>query len=145
MEVKFHLWRPAQFHTILMVDVDAFSMTFWLRNFSPSFFFFQAEDVIRDTSVTGVQTCALPIWWRRGPKREILSRGYNLLLHTVFGNRFTDAQCGFKAIRRDAAHLLLPAVMDDTWFFDTEIGRASCRERVKMSVRAREEYRTQMV
>ena len=26
------------------------------------FFFFQAEDGIRDTSVTGVQTCALPIW-----------------------------------------------------------------------------------
>ena len=25
------------------------------------FFFFQAEDGIRDTSVTGVQTCALPI------------------------------------------------------------------------------------
>src|SRR5437762_11254323 len=28
------------------------------------FFFFQAEDGIRDTSVTGVQTCALPIWQR---------------------------------------------------------------------------------
>src|SRR5438046_10190422 len=27
-----------------------------------SFFFFQAEDGIRDWSVTGVQTCALPIW-----------------------------------------------------------------------------------
>src|SRR6266436_8225474 len=29
------------------------------------FFFFQAEDGIRDVAVTGVQTCALPIWWRR--------------------------------------------------------------------------------
>src|SRR6266849_5150240 len=28
------------------------------------FFFFQAEDGIRDTLVTGVQTCALPIWTR---------------------------------------------------------------------------------
>ena len=27
------------------------------------FFFFQAEDGIRDTSVTGVQTCALPIYF----------------------------------------------------------------------------------
>src|SRR5205085_3554226 len=26
------------------------------------FFFFQAEDGIRDLTVTGVQTCALPIW-----------------------------------------------------------------------------------
>src|SRR3989475_13041290 len=30
------------------------------------FFFFQAEDGIRDLTVTGVQTCALPIWWRHG-------------------------------------------------------------------------------
>src|SRR3989454_7245232 len=30
------------------------------------FFFFQAEDGIRDYKVTGVQTCALPIWFRRG-------------------------------------------------------------------------------
>src|SRR2546427_5366641 len=29
------------------------------------FFFFQAEDGIRDLTVTGVQTCALPIWRRR--------------------------------------------------------------------------------
>jgi glycosyltransferase involved in cell wall biosynthesis len=58
---------------------------------------------------------------RRGPKREVLSRGYNLLLHAVFRNRFTDAQCGFKAIRGDAARLLLPAVVDDGWFFDTEL------------------------
>src|SRR6266496_2310040 len=30
-----------------------------------SFFFFQAEDGIRDLYVTGVQTCALPIWARQ--------------------------------------------------------------------------------
>jgi glycosyltransferase involved in cell wall biosynthesis len=58
---------------------------------------------------------------RRGPKREALSRGYNLILHAVFGNRFTDAQCGFKAIRGDAARLLLPEVVDESWFFDTEL------------------------
>src|SRR5256885_7902366 len=31
------------------------------------FFFFQAEDGIRDYKVTGVQTCALPIWDRALP------------------------------------------------------------------------------
>src|SRR5260370_6172016 len=36
---------------------------------SCSVFFFQAEDGIRDSSVTGVQTCALPIW-SRPPARE---------------------------------------------------------------------------
>src|SRR3954468_1267286 len=57
----------------------------------------------------------------RGPKREVLSRGYNLLLRRTLGVRFTDAQCGFKAIRRDAAELLLPSVQDGGWFFDTEL------------------------
>src|SRR2546422_1681943 len=31
-----------------------------------SFFFFQAEDGIRDVAVTGVQTCALPIYFNFG-------------------------------------------------------------------------------
>ena len=57
----------------------------------------------------------------RGRKREFISRGYNRLLHTVLGARFSDAQCGFKAVRRDAARRLLPAVRDDGWFFDTEL------------------------
>src|SRR6201986_2148397 len=35
----------------------------------------------------------------RGPKRELISRGYNLLLRPLMGARFSDAQCGFKAIR----------------------------------------------
>src|SRR5205085_10400390 len=42
----------------------------------------------------------------RGPKRELVSRGYNLLLRTLMGARFSDAQCGFKAIRRDQARAL---------------------------------------
>ena len=57
----------------------------------------------------------------RGPKREAISRIYNLILRTVFGVRFRDAQCGFKAIRRDVAVRLVPEVADDTWFFDTEL------------------------
>ncbi len=57
----------------------------------------------------------------RGPKRELISRGYNLLLRTALGARFSDAQCGFKAIRSDVAHELLPLVEDPTWFFDTEL------------------------
>jgi putative flippase GtrA len=57
----------------------------------------------------------------RGPKREIISRGYNLLLHAALGVRFSDAQCGFKAIRAAAARELLPLVADTAWFFDTEL------------------------
>jgi putative flippase GtrA len=57
----------------------------------------------------------------RGPKRELISRCYNALLHLVLGARFSDAQCGFKAIRADRARQLLPLVRDRAWFFDTEL------------------------
>jgi glycosyltransferase involved in cell wall biosynthesis len=57
----------------------------------------------------------------RGPKRELISRAYNLLLRLVFAVRFRDAQCGFKAGRTDVIKLLLPAVEDEAWFFDTEL------------------------
>jgi putative flippase GtrA len=57
----------------------------------------------------------------RGPKREVISRGYNLLLHRTLATRFSDAQCGFKAIRGDVARELLPLVEDTGWFFDTEL------------------------
>jgi glycosyltransferase involved in cell wall biosynthesis len=57
----------------------------------------------------------------RGPKRELISRAYNLLLRGVLRARFSDAQCGFKAVRREVACELLPAVRDDGWFFDTEL------------------------
>src|SRR4030095_7938868 len=43
----------------------------------------------------------------RGLKREALSRGYNLLLRGTLAARFTDAQCGFKAIRKEVADSLL--------------------------------------
>jgi putative flippase GtrA len=57
----------------------------------------------------------------RGPKREMVSRCYNLVLKGALGVRFSDAQCGFKAIRRDTAAVLLPHVQDTGWFFDTEL------------------------
>lgn len=57
----------------------------------------------------------------RGPKREVISRSYNLILRTSLAARFSDAQCGFKAIRADVARELLPLVQDTGWFFDTEL------------------------
>lgn len=57
----------------------------------------------------------------RGPKREFISRTYNLILRTSLAAGFSDAQCGFKAIRSDVARRLLPMVQDTGWFFDTEL------------------------
>ncbi|MFC9773193.1 MULTISPECIES: glycosyltransferase [unclassified Pseudarthrobacter] len=57
----------------------------------------------------------------RGPKREFISRTYNFLLRRTMQVRFSDAQCGFKAIRADVAKRVLPHVEDNGWFFDTEL------------------------
>jgi putative flippase GtrA len=57
----------------------------------------------------------------RGAKREFISRCYNLILKSTLAAGFSDAQCGFKAIRADVAQRLLPHVTDTGWFFDTEL------------------------
>jgi glycosyltransferase involved in cell wall biosynthesis len=54
-------------------------------------------------------------------KREVISRTYNLMIKLAFRNRFSDAQCGFKALTREAAETLLPLVENNQWFFDTEL------------------------
>ncbi|MGH3600027.1 MAG: glycosyltransferase, partial [Pseudonocardiaceae bacterium] len=57
----------------------------------------------------------------RGAQREVISRCYNFILRRTLAAGFSDAQCGFKAIRADVAHRLLPLVQDPDWFFDTEL------------------------
>ncbi|MGA9870952.1 MAG: bifunctional glycosyltransferase family 2/GtrA family protein [Rhodococcus sp. (in: high G+C Gram-positive bacteria)] len=57
----------------------------------------------------------------RGAKRELISRSYNLILRGALRAHFSDAQCGFKAMRTDVARRLLPMVQDTGWFFDTEL------------------------
>jgi glycosyltransferase involved in cell wall biosynthesis len=58
---------------------------------------------------------------KRSLKREINSRGYILLFKVLFQTKFSDAQCGFKAMTRQAADELLPLVRDVEWFWDTEL------------------------
>jgi glycosyltransferase involved in cell wall biosynthesis len=57
----------------------------------------------------------------RSLKRRVLTRGYNTLIKAAFFTRFSDAQCGFKAVSREAAQRILPLVEDNNWFFDTEL------------------------
>ena len=58
---------------------------------------------------------------KRGPKRELISRAYMLVLRLALGAHFSDAQCGFKAVRTSVARQLVPSVRDESWFFDTEL------------------------
>ena len=57
----------------------------------------------------------------RGVKREFISRCYNRIIKWTSGTKFSDAQCGFKAIRRDVAAKFLPKIKDNEWFFDAEL------------------------
>jgi glycosyltransferase involved in cell wall biosynthesis len=57
----------------------------------------------------------------RSLRRTVLSRGYNLIIKAMMQTRFSDAQCGFKAISREVAQRLLPLIEDNNWFFDTEL------------------------
>ena len=57
----------------------------------------------------------------RGGKREFISRTYNRLLRWTLRSKFSDAQCGFKAVRADRVPMLMEHVHDQEWFFDTEL------------------------
>ncbi|MCZ6866074.1 MAG: dolichyl-phosphate beta-glucosyltransferase [Dehalococcoidia bacterium] len=58
---------------------------------------------------------------RRSLKREVISRSYNMMIKSLFFVSFSDAQCGFKAVSRNAAQALVPLVKNNNWFFDTEL------------------------
>src|SRR5436305_9234222 len=86
-------------------------------------FYFQAEDGIRDADVTGVQTCALPIWGTGGP---------------IPGNCFVNVprvSTRSHARRGNAVGDGIPTqgtlTKSPPGFPGDEIGRASCRERDK--------------
>ena len=57
----------------------------------------------------------------RGFKREFISRGYNLLINSMFFTGLPDAQCGFKALTRATAEAIVPSIKNNNWFFDTEL------------------------
>src|SRR2546429_893215 len=88
------------------------------------FFFFQAEDGIRDVAVTGVQTCALPIC--SGIRRQVLPSvcACKLAARKYLVQRAHRDWVGLLHLDRKHQHHLA-----DVWYRQ-QIGRASCRERV---------------
>src|SRR5256886_8153005 len=87
-------------------------------------FFFQAEDGIRDLTVTGVQTCALPISTKLKKNNFVLfdfgTRLNNYcsdMTRTIFFGKANKEQ-------NNLYHAVLNAQLA------SKIGRASCRERV---------------
>ena len=70
---------------------------------------------------------------KRSLKREVTSRGYVALIRTTFPRmQITDAQCGFKALSREAARAIVPKIENRMWFFDTEMLILAHREGYKI-------------
>src|SRR5438132_7047797 len=90
------------------------------------FFFFQAEDGIRDHCVTGVQTCALPILVEAVEDHQSAIREYEAghLAHVL------SALNGLAGSRK---RILPESLMTLSDRRRSKIGRASCRERVEIS------------
>jgi glycosyltransferase involved in cell wall biosynthesis len=57
----------------------------------------------------------------RSIKRELISRMYNILIKIFFQTRFSDAQCGFKAVTQKVVTELIPRIDDNEWFMDSEL------------------------
>src|SRR5687768_17869494 len=92
------------------------------------FFFFQAEDGIRDVAVTGVQTCALPIFpdstqtkcrCSPAPRSAVEAASSGPGFHTTVSRKWCAVICTAPLLSRSVS--------------ESEIGRASCRERVYSS------------
>src|SRR5205085_8998638 len=92
-------------------------------------FFFQAEDGIRDLTVTGVQTCALPISSAR--QRSMRSTAFLLGAVERIERCLAEALLELHLVpsHRCAPPILLLYV-HDLYHLLEEIGRASCRERL---------------
>ena len=108
------VWAGSEADVVAYMDVDLATGLDGLLPLVAPLLSGHAEVAIGSRLATGARVV-------RGPKRELISRGYNLILRTLLGAGFTDAQCGFKAVRTDVARRLLPLIEDDAWFFDTEL------------------------
>ena len=107
-------WLASDAEVVAYMDVDLSTDLRALAPLVAGLFCGHSEVAIGTRLVSGSRVT-------RGAKRELISRAYNRVLRLLLGARFSDAQCGFKALRADAAQTLVPLVADEGWFFDTEL------------------------
>ena len=108
-------WTGSDSDVLVYMDID---LATCLESLAPL-----VDSIVRDGFDLAVGSRLLPSSRvvGRSVKREVLSRGYVLLIKCLFFSGITDAQCGFKAISSSAANTLLPYIKDNAWFFDTEL------------------------
>jgi glycosyltransferase involved in cell wall biosynthesis len=107
-------WMASDAHVLAYMDIDLSTRLDSLPALIAPILLGRSDIVIGSRLAPGARVT-------RSVERELISRGYNLLLRAALHTRFRDAQCGFKAIRSQVAHELVPRVRDQGWFFDTEL------------------------
>ena len=109
------VWQQSKAEILSYMDVD---LSTDLRHFPP---LIQALITLDFDIAIGSRLLAGSKVYNRSLKREIISRVYNLLIKIFFQTKFSDAQCGFKAITKRAACQLIPLIEDNEWFMDSEL------------------------
>ena len=109
-----HVWQNSPADILTYMDVD---LSTSLDDFLPMI----QPLVAGETGVAIGSRLMKDSRTSRGVKREFISRCYNRIIKWTSSTKFSDAQCGFKAIRRDVAAKFLPKIKDNEWFFDTEL------------------------
>ena len=109
-----HVWQNSPADILAYMDVD---LSTSLDDFLP-----MIQPLVADEAGVAIGSRLMKDSnTSRGMKREFISRCYNRIIKWTSGTKFSDAQCGFKAIRRDVATKFLPKIKDNEWFFDTEL------------------------
>lgn len=107
-------WEKSPADILVYMDVD---LSTDLRNLPPL-----VKSLTRGYDISiGSRLLSQSKVVRRPLKREILSRGYNILIKLFFMTSFSDAQCGFKAVTKKTVKELIPKIVDNAWFFDSEL------------------------
>ncbi len=109
-----HAWLQSKADVVCYMDVDLSTDLCHLRELIEAI-------VVEGYHVATGSRLMKESQTRRCFKRELVSRIYNLMVKAVLLTSFSDAQCGFKAVGREAVQRIVPQIADQSWFFDTEL------------------------
>ncbi len=109
-----HAWTRSGADAVCYLDVDLSTSLAFLRPL--------IEAILEEGHDVATGSRLLPgSRTSRSVRREAISRIYNWIVRLAFPTSVKDAQCGFKALSRNAAELIVPKIVDESWFFDTEL------------------------
>ncbi|HNX99036.1 MAG TPA: glycosyltransferase, partial [Candidatus Aminicenantes bacterium] len=108
-----HAWKESAADIVTYMDID---LSTDLDAFAP-----MVQAIVDGYDIAIGSRQYKGAYVERSLKREVISRGYIVILKILLRFPFTDAQCGFKAASRKSFLELLPLIEDDEWFFDTEL------------------------